>query len=286
MPLDGELGLGRKQFQRAVSIVRRQDQSDLWKELTYVVFDAPGLDQGFEARLEFVSACLRQQQPRHARAHEHLICRGVDHLRQELARLEQLGGEGLMLRRAGSRYEGGRSCTLLKVKRFHDAEARVLKHQGGAGRHQGRLGALLVEMADGTTFAVGTGFSDAERESPPPVGSLITFRYQELSEAGVPRFPSFVGVRAEGATPLTPGGEKPGGLLRAPGAARRFEFSEGRSHKFWEVAVARTNVTTRYGRIGASGQTSTKSFPDAATAAHQAEKLIAEKTGKGYHEVT
>jgi DNA ligase-1 len=118
----------------------------------------------------------------------------LDHLRAELTRLEALGGEGLMMRRAGSKYESGRSTTLLKVKRFHDAEARVLQHLAGAGRHKGRLGALLVEMPDGTTFSVGTGFSDAERENPPPVGSLITYRYQELSEGGVPRFPSFVGV--------------------------------------------------------------------------------------------
>jgi DNA ligase-1 len=74
----------------------------------------------------------------------------------------------------------------------------VVGHQAGAGRHKGRLGALLVEMADGTRFAVGTGFSDAERENPPAVGSVITFRYQELSEGGVPRFPSYVGMRGVG----------------------------------------------------------------------------------------
>src|SRR6516162_3268653 len=48
VPLDGELWLGRKKFQRAVSIVRRQDKSDLWKEIRYVVFDAPKLQKGFE----------------------------------------------------------------------------------------------------------------------------------------------------------------------------------------------------------------------------------------------
>jgi DNA ligase-1 len=196
--LDGELWLGRRQFQRAVSIARRQDRSDHWKELTYVVFDAPGLDKGFEDRLAFVRDCLGQGRPAYAKPHEHQLCRGLGHLRQELARLEGLGGEGLMLRRAGSRYEGGRSATLLKVKSFHDAEARVLGHQPGAGRHKGRLGALLVELGDGTRFAVGTGFSDAERQDPPPVGSIITFRYQELSEGGVPRFPSYIGVRRSG----------------------------------------------------------------------------------------
>ncbi len=108
----------------------------------------------------------------------------------ELDRIAALGGEGLMLREPGSRYEAGRSPTLLKVKRFHDAEARVIEHLPGTGRHRGRLGALLVAMPDGTTFSVGTGFTDAQRERPPEVGTLITFRFQELTDRGVPRFPS------------------------------------------------------------------------------------------------
>jgi DNA ligase-1 len=192
-----------------------------------------------------------------------------------------------MLRQPGSRYESGRSATLLKVKNFHDAEARVLEHQGGSGRHKGRLGALLVEMADGTKFAVGTGFSDAERESPPPLGSLITFRYQELSEAGVPRFPSFVGTREIGQTsPTTKKEEIIMPTTAAIAGTRRFEFSEGNSNKFWEVSVQGTEVTVRYGRIGSQGQTNMKSFPDEAAAAKQAEKLIKEKTGKGYQEVS
>jgi DNA ligase-1 len=285
VPLDGELWLGRRKFQRAVSIVRRQDKSDLWKELTYVVFDAPALNKAFEARLEYVQDCLSQHRPPHARAHEHARCQGLDHLRQELARLEALGGEGLMLRQAESRYEGGRSCTLLKVKSFHDAEARVLKHQEGSGRHKGRLGALLVELADGTTFAVGTGFSDAEREDPPPVDSVITFRYQELSEAGVPRFPSYVGVRE---LPVSSGTRK--AVATPPTSAvgkgaRRFEYCEGKSNKFWEVSAQGAEVTVCYGRAGAQGQTRVKSFADAAAAEQHMAKLIEEKVEKGYEEI-
>jgi DNA ligase 1 len=295
VPLDGELWLGRKMFQRAVSIVRRQDKNELWKDISYVVFDAPGLDKGFEARLKFVGECLGQNCPRYARPHEHIQCKGVQHLKQELARLEALGGEGLMLRRAGSRYESGRSSTLLKVKSFHDAEARVLKHQEGAGRHKGRLGALLVELPDGTTFAVGTGFSDAERENPPPVGSTITFRYQELSEAGVPRFPSYVGMRgaapAPAATIPKPASKRSHGDLRTmttttpATGTRRFELTEGSSSKFWEISVRDKEMTVRFGRIGGTGQSSAKSFADAATASKQAEKLVDEKLGKGYREV-
>jgi DNA ligase-1 len=123
------------------------------------------------------------------------VCGDIACLRSELARVEALGGEGLMLRQPGSKYVAGRSSTLLKVKSFHDAEAVVIGHQPGAGKHKGRLGALLVRLADGTEFAVGTGFSDKERSAPPAVGATITFRYQELSDGGVPRFPSYLRVR-------------------------------------------------------------------------------------------
>ena len=94
MPLDGELWLGRKKFQRTVSIVRRQDKSDQWKEIRYVLFDAPKLEKGFEDRLAFVRECITSNQPEFASAHEHLLCKGVEHLRQELARLEGIGSRG------------------------------------------------------------------------------------------------------------------------------------------------------------------------------------------------
>lgn len=195
--LDGELWMGRKMFQKAVGIVKRMDKSDMWKEIKFLVFDAPMLEEAFEARVAFVRQFLDERQTRYAEPHVHTRCSGTDHLKEELARVEALGGEGLMLRKPGSKYEVGRSHTLLKVKSFFDAEARVIEHLPGAGRHKGRMGALSVEMADGTKFSVGTGFSDAERENPPAVGSIITFRYQELTDGGVPRFPSFLRVRTD-----------------------------------------------------------------------------------------
>lgn len=194
-PLDGELWLDRKAFQRTVSVVRRADGGEAWRQLRYLVFDAPGHAGDFEVRLRHYHDELERRRPPFARAHAHETCKDREHLQRELMRVEGLGGEGLMLRRPGSRYEVGRSHTLLKVKRFLDDEARVVGHQAGTGRHKGRLGALLVEMRDGTKFAIGTGLSDAERDDPPPVGAIVTYRYFELSDGGVPRFPSYVGVR-------------------------------------------------------------------------------------------
>jgi DNA ligase 1 len=292
MPLDGELWIGRKAFQRTVGIVRRQDKTELWKQVRYVAFDAPGLDEAFEDRLAAIRAQIERHRPPYLSSHEHAVCKGIDHLRAELARIEGLGGEGLMVRQPRSRYEVGRSLTLLKVKSFRDAEARVLEHLGGAGRHKGRLGALFVELTDGTRFSVGTGFSDAERESPPPIGSVITFRYQELSDSGVPRFPSYVGVRGDAAwptaTPATPalvaGAPAAGPTASVSRRPRRLELVEGSSNKFWEVVRDGGAVTVRYGRIGSDGQAKTKEFASEELARSHAEGLIAEKLAKGYRE--
>lgn len=130
--LDGELWIDRKMFQRTVSIVRRQDKNDLWREVRYLVFDAPAHGGHFEQRLTFFHEILTDRKPPFAAAHPHSVCKNLDHLHEELARIEALGGEGLMLRQPRSKYEIGRSSTLLKVKSFLDAEGRVIGHKAGA----------------------------------------------------------------------------------------------------------------------------------------------------------
>ena len=252
---------------------------------TCPAFDAPAATGGFEERLEFVRRCMDERRPPYARRHDHAVCGGVRHLNDELNRVTALGGEGLMLRRPGSLYEAGRSRILLKVKRCHDAEALVVGHDPGAGRHKGRLGALLVQTAEGVRFAVGTGFSDKQREEPPPIGATITFRYQELSDRGVPRFPVFAGICVDAERSLFT--EKGGTTMAVSSIApRRFEFSEGSSHKFWEIQTRGVEVTVRFGRIGAEGQVQVKSFTNAEEAAQHVEKMVREKSGKGYREVS
>src|SRR5437762_2251031 len=83
LPIEGELWLGRRSFQRALGIVRRQDGSDLWREVRYVVFDAPGAGGGFEDRLRLVAGCLAERRPEFARAHPHAVCTGLAQLRGE-----------------------------------------------------------------------------------------------------------------------------------------------------------------------------------------------------------
>lgn len=287
-PLDGELWLGRQRFQETVSVVRRQDESELWRNVRYVVFDLPASTSPFEGRLAELADRIAAAGHEFATVLEHEACRDIEHLRAQLSEIEALGGEGLMLRQPGSKYASGRSSTLLKVKSFLDAEARVLEHLPGKGRHKGRMGALRVELRDGTNFSVGSGFTDAEREAPPEIEALITFRYQELTNDGVPRFPTFVGVRddvswgpqkkpakksaKQTAKPTTAG----------PSEVTRLVLKDDKSDKFWQVRVAGDALEICYGRNGTDGRQQRKEFSDAATATNEAAKLIAQKTKKGY----
>jgi DNA ligase-1 len=195
MPLDGELWLGRGRFAEVSGAVRRQaPEPDTWRSMRYMLFDLPGAGGGFETRLkllERLSAGLDNP-------HVGLVAqnRVADHdaLMTRLERVAAAGGEGLMLHRRDAPYRPGRSDDLLKVKPYLEAEARVIDHLPGRGKYQGMLGSLLVELPAGRRFRVGTGFTDAERQAPPPIGSLITFKYFGLTRTGLPRFASFLRV--------------------------------------------------------------------------------------------
>jgi DNA ligase-1 len=195
-PLDGELWVGRGQFARAVSTVRSQTPNDIaWREMHFMVFDLPAQGGDFTTRL----AVLRKLLPitdapwvvvvPQERATTHAALQAL------LDKTVKMGGEGLMLHRGSSQYRGERNSDLLKVKPYEDAEARVVEHVPGKGKHSGRLGALVVETADGKRFKLGTGLTDAERENPPAIGSWVTYRYNGTTAKGLPRFARFMRVR-------------------------------------------------------------------------------------------
>jgi DNA ligase-1 len=116
-------------------------------------------------------------------------------LRDRLREIVRHGGEGLMLHRDDAPYQTGRSDTLLKLTPRLDAEARVVGHLPGKGKYSGLTGALRMELPDGRRFSLGSGLSDELRRAPPPIGTMVTYRYRELTKSGMPRFPSYLRVR-------------------------------------------------------------------------------------------
>lgn len=193
--LDGELWLARGHFDGLSGIVRKAQPVDAeWRDVRYMAFELPGADGSFAERAQrlreiagrtawapFVAVDQRPVADRAA-------------LQRRLAATLAQGGEGLVLHRADAPYQAGRTDALMKLKPETDTEAVVIAHRAGQGRYEGQLGALEVRAPDGRRFLIGTGFSDAQRRDPPPLGSVVTYRYRDLTPSGLPRFASFLRV--------------------------------------------------------------------------------------------
>lgn len=193
-PLDGELWTARRGFDAVSATVRRTEPVDAeWRLVRYNVFELPAGEGSFEQRAEKLKAfasgvIVPVEQTRLA---------SNAALRDKLKEVVAAGGEGLMLHRADSPVASGRSDLLLKLKPQADAEAVVVGHEAGKGRLAGQLGALELQTPEGVRFKLGSGFSDAQRRDPPPVGATVTYRYRDVTPGGKPRFASFVRLADE-----------------------------------------------------------------------------------------
>ncbi len=192
--LDGELWIGHGKFEETISIVRSDTPDDRWKRVRFMVFDAPQAKGLFEERMQFLRATLPEENC-YVKIVAQERCQSTAQLLAERDRAVAEGAEGLMLRKPESAYEHRRSPTLLKVKPYQDAEATVIAHEPGKGKFTGKLGSLRVRTEDGREFSVGSGLTNTERESPPPVGTVITYRFRGLTAKGLPRFPTYLRVR-------------------------------------------------------------------------------------------
>ena len=180
----------------------------------------------FWKRLGVVNEWVRNG-PENLATVEHKIIHNLDALLEYEEATVGQGWEGVMLRDPEGRYKFGRSTVnegiLLKMKRFHDDEATVVgvverminnneqtrDALGYAKRSShkdnktpaGDLGALVCEYK-GVQFELGTGFTSHQRKElwldrDSLTGQRVTFKYQEISKDGVPRFPVFLRFRAD-----------------------------------------------------------------------------------------
>lgn len=194
--LDGELWMGRGHFEQVSAIVRSQQASDAdWQKVRYCIFELPDGEGDFTMRIMRIRELVRQANVPWLLAVEQFRIASTQALQQHLQQVVDAGGEGLMLHRAAAPYHGGRSDDLLKLKPSDDGEARVVAHIPGKGRNRGRMGAIEVEMESGLRFRIGSGFSDHEREKPPPIGSIVTYIHNGFTAAGIPRFARFLRLR-------------------------------------------------------------------------------------------
>lgn len=221
--LDGELWTQRGCFQEMRSIVSRSVNPVAWSDVKFMVFDSPtsqalftpglinnpnftkqivGTDKRFPDRQKlkdfydleiWTNDVVQKVEQTEIKSNE-----DVNRLLEE--ELVQ-GGEGLILRSPIQTWSPHRVSGLLKVKPIHDMEVTIRGFYYGRGKHEGRMGSMLVADSEGREFKI-SGFTDDERammergeldriyyEGSPhfDVGNVITIQYVSLTDAGIPR---------------------------------------------------------------------------------------------------
>jgi len=191
--LDGELWLGRQQFEKLSGIVRRKRPDDNeWRHVRYMVFDMPENLSTFERRYAQLQTLVRQAASRYLTLVSQQSIQSESDLNDHLSTIIAKGGEGLMLHRKDSLYQAKRSFDLQKLKPFDDEEAIVVAHFTGKGKFKDMMGAIEVINKEGIRFKIGSGFSRKERMDPPPINSEITYRYRGKTNKNTPKFATFL----------------------------------------------------------------------------------------------
>ncbi|WP_105901507.1 DNA ligase [Vibrio gangliei] len=195
--LDGELWAGRNQFQFVQRTVMDSKPSADWQHIVFMVFDRPNSSQDFEQRYQWLQDKIAPIDSPYLAVVDHHPLNSDKQLQALLSSIEAKSGEGIMLRHRFSQYQSGRTDDLIKVKSYQDSEAVVMGYKPGNGKYDGLTGSLLVKWMNGKTFYLGSGLSDEERQNPPPIGSKVNFKYNGLTQSGLPRFARFSHIRAE-----------------------------------------------------------------------------------------
>jgi DNA ligase-1 len=193
--MEGELWLARNSFAKTASIILRKTPNEDWRNIKFMLFDLPEHKGTFSQRLSELRLLVDVIASPNLQVIPQFKLANKSELMQKLDELVEQGAEGLMLNHHNAYYQDGRSASLLKLKKYQDAEARVIEHIPGKGKYKNMLGSLLVELDSGLQFKIGSGFSDLQRQEPPQINTVITFKYYGLTARGIPRFASFLRVK-------------------------------------------------------------------------------------------
>ncbi|MDD2895408.1 MAG: DNA ligase [Aliarcobacter sp.] len=190
--LDGELWTKRDDFENIQNIVLDEKPTQKWNEITYNIFEVPNADGNFDKRLEKIKSYLYKNPNKFIKIIPQKICKNESELNSYLKELVNKKAEGLILKNPKLDYFTGRSENILKVKKFYDNEALVI---GLNYSKDNKFKSLKVRLKNGVIFNLGGGFSDKQRENPPKIGDIVTFKYYDLTKNNKPKFASFLRIR-------------------------------------------------------------------------------------------
>ena len=199
--LDGELYAKELKFEEIqASVMDKFPDEKAWSRLKFHIFDVPEASGGLLERLSELEKFILQnpQAGQNLKIIKQVKVKDNAEFEAFAEAVIAKSGEGAVVREPNAAYERGRSQNVLKYKKFNDAECVVVAHKVGQGKFSGLLGSVVCEnLSDKKRFKIGSGFSDKERANPPKIGSVITYKYQNLTAKGLPRFPVFLRVRED-----------------------------------------------------------------------------------------
>lgn len=201
--LDGELYNHdlKSDFNKIISLVRKtkptkEDIKESEEMIQYWVYDYPSSERSFSYRyyeslqyLELPKGCIL------------VPCVQVYNRRQldeQHSKFLEMGFEGTMIRMDLGGYENKRSKQLLKYKNFQDAEFLILDVTPGLGNRSECAGRLVCQIGDKTFGCSMTGTVEFMKEvlnnKDQIIGKYATVKYFQLTEDGIPRFPTLKNI--------------------------------------------------------------------------------------------
>lgn len=226
--LDGEIYIQNKPFQYFSSLsVTKQSPvvDDKWEEVTYCIFDLPNKIGTFEERMYrlkrlkiFNNPKLKNQFLKMVHFTEYNdIRKDFYKVNENFKQITSSGGEGLMLIKADSYYEGRRVKHSLKYKKEYSGEAEIIGLYEGMGKYYKKLGKFKCKIpTTSKTFFCGTGLTDELRCmyhfdrteclyiddntntcNAPRIGDTITYNCMEILPSGIPRMSVYKGIRTD-----------------------------------------------------------------------------------------
>ena len=209
--LDGELYAKELKFEEIqASVMDKLPDEKAWSRLKFHIFDVPEASGGLLTRLEILAKFLKNEPNQNLIIIKQIKMRDNAQFLKFAEEIIAKGGEGAVVREPNAPYERKRSKNALKFKKFKDAECEVIAVNKGSGKYANLAGSLTCkalgskgdkekagEPKEGTIFKIGSGLSDKNRQDPPKIGSIITYKFQNLTTNGKPRFPIFLRVRED-----------------------------------------------------------------------------------------
>ena len=209
--LDGELYAKELKFEEIqASVMDKFPDEKAWSRLKFHIFDVPEASGGLPRRLEVLAKFLKNEPNDNLIIIKQIKMRDNAQFLKFAESIIAKGSEGAVVREPNAPYERKRSKNALKFKKFKDAECEVIAINKGSGKYANLAGSLTCkalggkndkeragEPKEGTIFKIGSGLSDKNRQEPPKIGSVITYKFQNLTSNGKPRFPIFLRVRED-----------------------------------------------------------------------------------------